>query len=107
MDTKGVIKARLESELTEAEQDKQQLEARLEHRPDLGPGQGATLAASWEMALARKEEVIRQIESLKESLTRLQDGTYGYCQVCNKPIDPERLKILPTTQQCTDCASKN
>ena len=104
MDT---IKTRLEKELIEAEQDKQQLEARLEHRPDLGPGQGAALATSWEMALARKEEVIRRIESLKEALTRLQNGAYGYCQVCKKPIDPERLKILPTAQQCTDCAGKD
>ena len=51
MDT---IKERLETELKEAEQEKQQLEARLENKPDFSPGEGATLAVSWEMALARK-----------------------------------------------------
>ena len=29
------------------------------------------------------------------------------CEVCRKPIDPERLEALPETQRCTECQSKS
>ncbi|MCA1553796.1 MAG: TraR/DksA C4-type zinc finger protein [Chloroflexi bacterium] len=28
------------------------------------------------------------------------------CESCGKPIDPERLAILPETTRCVDCARK-
>lgn len=103
MDT---IKKRLETELKEAEQEKQQLDARLENKPDFGPGEGATLVTSWEMTLARKQEVTTRIKALQEALDRVQNGTYGYCQDCGTQINPERLEILPTTRRCTTCAQQ-
>ena len=103
MDT---IKKRLETELKEAEQEKQQLDAQLESKPDFGPGEGATLVTSWEMTLSRKQEVTSRIKGLQEALDRVQNGTYGYCQVCGTQINPERLEILPAAQRCTNCAQK-
>ena len=29
------------------------------------------------------------------------------CELCNKPIPEERLKALPETKRCVECAQKN
>lgn len=103
MDT---IKEQLVTKLREAEQEKHQLETRLDEKPDFGLGEGATLVTSWEMTLARKEEVVSRIKGLEKALDKVQDGTYGYCQDCKTQINPERMEILPTAQRCTSCAQQ-
>jgi RNA polymerase-binding transcription factor DksA len=100
-------KKQLEANLREAERELQDLEKRLNHRPDIGLGQGSTGAYSWEMALARKGRVVSRIEALQEALARVHAGTYGRCERCGAQIDPERLEILPTTSLCAACARAN
>jgi RNA polymerase-binding transcription factor DksA len=39
-------------------------------------------------------ETLRQID---DALQRIEDGTYGTCEVCGKPIDQERLRAIPWT----------
>jgi RNA polymerase-binding transcription factor DksA len=38
------------------------------------------------------------------ALQRLQDGTYGTCQDCGRPVPVARLRALPHTTHCVDCA---
>jgi RNA polymerase-binding protein DksA len=45
---------------------------------------------------------IRQIEA---ALQRLSEGTYGTCAKCGEPIDPRRLKALPTAATCISCST--
>ena len=45
---------------------------------------------------------IRQIEA---ALKRISEGTYGACAKCGKPIDPRRLKTLPTAATCISCSA--
>lgn len=47
-----------------------------------------------------EQEVLYQID---EALKRLDEGTYGACQQCNKPISLSRLKAVPYTALCIDC----
>jgi RNA polymerase-binding protein DksA len=47
-----------------------------------------------------EQEVLYQID---EALKRLEDGTYGTCQECSKPISLSRLKAVPYTSQCIAC----
>jgi len=49
--------------------------------------------------LARTE--LMQINS---ALRRLDQGVYGVCTRCGEIIEPERLKALPYTDNCRDCA---
>lgn len=46
------------------------------------------------------EGVLKEIE---DAFARLQDGTYGTCLDCGKPIPAERLEILPYTRHCVAC----
>lgn len=100
------IKERLVADLEEAKQEQQQINERLENKPSFGLGEGASLAYSWEMSLARREEISARIEALQEAVDRIEEGSYGYCHNCNQPINPERLEILPTTTLCTTCSAE-
>ena len=45
--------------------------------------------------------VLREIEA---ALKRIDDGTYGICTACGKPVEPERLEYLPWATVCADDA---
>ena len=55
-------------------------------------------------------EVIGQTESteiqqIEAALGRISEGTYGTCAKCGEPIDPKRLKALPTAATCISCSA--
>ena len=43
------------------------------------------------------------IEEIDDALRRIDDGTYGQCAVCGKPIDEERLKAIPSARYDAPC----
>ena len=43
------------------------------------------------------------IEEIDEALQRIEDGTYGQCFSCGKPLDEERLKAVPTAKYDVAC----
>ena len=52
--------------------------------------------------LTENEEEL--LQSIDDALQRIEDGTYGVCSNCGKPIGEERLVALPWTNLCIDCA---
>ena len=48
----------------------------------------------------------RYLYNIEEALRRIEDGTYGKCQACNKNIGLPRLRRLPYTRLCIDCKEK-
>jgi RNA polymerase-binding protein DksA len=53
-------------------------------------------------------ELIRNEQDLHakvhEALERIEQGTYGICQRCGRPIATARLDAIPYTEYCKDCA---
>ena len=43
------------------------------------------------------------IEEIDAALQRIEDGTYGLCARCGKPLDEERLKAMPTAKYDAAC----
>ncbi len=41
-----------------------------------------------------------QLELVDKALARLEDGSYGTCEVCAQVIGAERLDVLPMTSRC-------
>jgi DnaK suppressor protein len=39
----------------------------------------------------------------EHAMQRLNDGTYGYCEGCAKPIPVERLTVFPSATSCVSC----
>ena len=48
----------------------------------------------------RNEQHLAQVEA---ALRRLDDGTYGACTTCGRPISAERLEAIPWAAHCIDC----
>ena len=46
-------------------------------------------------------ETLRQIDA---ALARIDEGTYGVCEIDNKPIPEERLRAIPWTTRCIEHA---
>jgi len=46
------------------------------------------------------EHVLAEIDA---ALQRIEDGTYGTCTNCGKPIAQERLEARPYATLCIDC----
>ena len=47
--------------------------------------------------------VLRQVN---DALRRFENGTYGSCLNCYKPIDTARLIAIPYAELCMDCQRK-
>ncbi len=43
------------------------------------------------------EDIVAQVEA---ALRRIDEGTYGNCAACGRPIDELRLKAIPYTDLC-------
>ncbi len=97
-------RARLEQELAHAQEELALINQKLEEKGDFGLGEGASTVYEWEMNLALRQAAEAKIESIKAALARLDQGTYGICEVCGQAIDPARLEILPHTTLCVGCA---
>jgi DnaK suppressor protein len=48
------------------------------------------------------EQVSDELLQIEAAFQRLENGTYGTCQACGKPIGAERLDAMPATRFCVD-----
>jgi DnaK suppressor protein len=49
------------------------------------------------------EQVLASIDA---ALRRIEEGTYGSCETCGRPISEERLEAIPYARQCIECKRK-
>ena len=49
-----------------------------------------------------EENADHLIAEVEAALVRIEDGTYGTCAVCGKPIAKERLEAVPWATLCID-----
>ena len=53
--------------------------------------------------VSSEQEALYEIE---EALKRLEHGTYGLCEMCEKPVRKERLEAVPFARLCVNCQSE-
>jgi RNA polymerase-binding protein DksA len=71
------------------------------------PADDGSVAFEQTADLAMRRNAERLLYQVERALTRMQAGTYGICRECGQPIDDARLKAIPWTRLCIDCASKH
>jgi DnaK suppressor protein len=59
--------------------------------------------AADQLLSAQKDTIERTLKEIDAAFARVDDGSYGICQGCSKPIPVERLEILPYTRFCVPC----
>ena len=45
-----------------------------------------------------------EMNRIKSSLRRIDDGEYGYCAKCDEEIPAKRLNLDPSLDHCVNCA---
>jgi RNA polymerase-binding transcription factor DksA len=68
-----------------------------QHQADMG-----TETFERERDLSILEEIEGELAEVEHALRRLDEGTYGTCEACGKPIPPERLEAMPATRFCLE-----
>jgi DnaK suppressor protein len=85
----------------------------LAERPELGSAQGfgKRIGDGTVEAISRLTEigVGRTLETgllrIERALAKLDEGTYGVCDRCERPIPTARLRAMPDSVLCVECAS--
>ena len=65
-----------------------------------------TSLAEGDRAEAILASAMSQRSEIMAALTRIQDGSYGTCADCGRPIPEGRLEARPEASRCVNCQSK-
>lgn len=66
----------------------------------------ATERENEEVLSALDDEARQVLTQIDAALQRIEDGEYGVCRRCGVAIAPARLKAIPYTALCIDCADQ-
>jgi RNA polymerase-binding transcription factor DksA len=67
---------------------------------DLDPAEGGSELIEKEKSFSIVMSAKARIEEVEAALQRLDNGSYGVCLVCERPIDPRRLEARPEAAYC-------
>ncbi len=67
----------------------------------MGDTASATFDREMDYTLEDNAEAV--LSAVESALRRIEDGTYGTCTRCGKPVTEERLEALPYAALCIEC----
>jgi DnaK suppressor protein len=73
---------------------------------DQHPADQATETFEREQEESILERLQIELDDIDRALVRLQEGTYGTCEVCGRPIGDARLDAMPAARLCIDDQQK-
>lgn len=102
--------ARLSSLLDTHQRERE--EARLsetaaERMPDPMTAEGGSMAFEYEKELSVDQNLEDLVGKAEAALARMDEGSYGVCEMCGQTIPLERLETLPYATSCVGCAAKS
>ncbi len=97
---------RLIGELEEVKANTRDASERREGSPFGKREEEATEAFELEKRLALEQRMKERLAKIEHSLHKFEEGTYGLCDNCGQPIDPDRLEALPHASMCLNCKAK-
>ena len=53
--------------------------------------------------LTQKENLGKSLKWIDLALKKINQGGYGICEICQKPIDKDRLLVQPEAKICLTC----
>lgn len=71
---------------------------------DGGFADSAQVAAEMGENKVLYDQLRRDLDDIEKALARMDEGTYGTCEVCGTEIGEARLEVMPSTRVCIDHA---
>ncbi|MFA5628963.1 MAG: TraR/DksA C4-type zinc finger protein [Dehalococcoidales bacterium] len=65
----------------------------------------ADAATEFEKNLALGMQKQTNLELIERALSKIDEGSYGICDICGKSINPARMAILPYANLCIKCCN--
>ena len=72
----------------------------------IDPVDQASLEETLGLTLRIRNRESRLIGKINQSLARIEEGTFGICDMCGEEISIKRLKARPVTNFCITCKNK-
>jgi DnaK suppressor protein len=69
--------------------------------------EGASEAFEMEKRLALEKRLVGTLAEVEHALRKFEQGTYGTCDTCGRPIELERLEVLPQANLCLNCMAQH
>lgn len=57
----------------------------------------------YEKELKLLEQAHIELAAVRQALERIENGSYGVCELCERDIPYPRLKSIPYTKHCVEC----
>jgi len=70
------------------------------------PTDRATMESDRNLTLRIRDRERKLRNKIEEALARLDEGTFGICEVCEGDIGYKRLEARPVTTLCINCKSE-
>jgi RNA polymerase-binding protein DksA len=52
------------------------------------------------------EAGLTELKAIEAALARIENGKYGYCAKCGRPMSKERLDAVPHAALCMECIAE-
>jgi len=101
---KDILLKRLDELYIEAERTVAGMTDNEETFPD--PTDRATLESDRNFMLRIRDRERKLIIKIREALQRIEDGSFGVCEMCGDEIGVDRLRARPVTTLCIECKRK-
>jgi len=95
---------RIEGLLGEAGKTVSEMTGGTESFPDVTDRASQESDRNFELRIRDRERKLAK--KLREALQRIDEGTFGICEVCGKNISEKRLMARPITTLCIACKTK-
>ncbi len=67
------------------------------------PNDRASQESDMSLELRNRDRERKLIKKIDETIARIENGDYGYCDSCGVEIGLKRLEVRPTASLCIDC----
>ena len=100
---KASLEKELESFAVEDKNLKDNWDAKPKRGEDTDIEEKASEAEEYDNLLSLEHSLELKLKEVNLALERIEKGTYGTCEKCSKPIEPERLAAYPEARLCMEC----
>ncbi len=105
MDQKNVERERVKllEERSQVADELERLRELLQAEVDVEPDEGDAEIFEREKNSALIAVLDKRMEDIDAALKSMDAGSYGICNRCGQPIEPERLEVKPDATLCLKC----